>query len=409
MSPFTITIDGHAVTVNPGQTVLAAARSIGMDIPTLCYLEKCGPLNSCLVCLVKINGKLVPSCGTVAQPGMAVESETSEVHEARRTALELLFSDHVGDCLSPCHRLCPLGLNIPVVLRQIQGGQLAEAALTVRGALPLAGVLGRLCHHPCEQGCRRGNWDDPAAIRDLERFVCDTERREGNTHLPARKPDTGKTVVIVGSGPTGLTAAYQLGRQGHSVTVVDRNARPGGSLRTVPEDSLPAAVLEEETGLLVKMGVQFKLGVRLGEDVSLEGLSRGFDAILVATGEPAKGEAERIGVPSAGTAIKTDPNTCQTPVAKVFAAGAACKPLKQLVRAMAEGRAVAECIHRFLCGQPAEPAGEAVLQHHGPAQPGRVARLPGDRERGRQRQPLRPLRRLQPPRGRRRGFPLPAL
>ncbi len=65
------------------------------------------------MCLVKINGKLVPSCGTRAEPGMVVESETEEVHAARQTALELLFSDHVGDCLSPCHRLCPLGLNIP--------------------------------------------------------------------------------------------------------------------------------------------------------------------------------------------------------------------------------------------------------------------------------------------------------
>jgi ferredoxin len=156
MTPFTLTIDGHPVLVTPGQSVLEAARALGVEIPTLCYLERCGPLTSCLVCLVKINGKLVPSCGTLAQPGMAVESETEEVHEARRTALELLFSDHVGDCLSPCHRLCPLRMNIPVMIRQIMGGQLAEAIATVRQALALPAVLGRLCHHPCEQGCRRG-------------------------------------------------------------------------------------------------------------------------------------------------------------------------------------------------------------------------------------------------------------
>src|ERR1051326_2772860 len=173
MSAFNITIDGRTVEVSPGDSVLAAARKLGIDIPTLCYLEKCGPQNSCLVCLVKINGKLVPSCGTKATPGMSVESETAEVHEARRTALELLFSDHVGDCLSPCHRLCPLGMNIPLMLRQIEAGNLDEATRTVRDALPMPAVLGRLCHHPCEQGCRRGTWDDPAAIRDLERFVSD--------------------------------------------------------------------------------------------------------------------------------------------------------------------------------------------------------------------------------------------
>src|SRR6202051_2106345 len=127
MPSFNITIDGRAVEVSAGESVLAAARKLGINIPTLCYLEKCGPLNSCLVCLVKINGKLVPSCGTKVEPGMVIESETEEVHEARRTALELLFSDHVGDCLSPCHRLCPLGLNVPVMIRQIQAGQMDEA------------------------------------------------------------------------------------------------------------------------------------------------------------------------------------------------------------------------------------------------------------------------------------------
>jgi len=142
-SSFSLTIDGHQAQVAPGETVLHAARKLGIDIPTLCYLEKCGPLNSCLVCLVKINGKLVPSCGIAAQPGMVVESETTEVHEARRTALELLFSDHVGDCLSPCQRLCPLRMNIPVMIRQLQTQQLDDAVHTVRNSLPLPGVLGR--------------------------------------------------------------------------------------------------------------------------------------------------------------------------------------------------------------------------------------------------------------------------
>src|SRR5436305_11617392 len=87
---FDISIDSTMIAVQPGQTVLSAARALGIDIPTLCFLEKCGPLNSCLVCLVKINGKLVPSCGTKVTQGMVVESETEEVHLARRTALELL-------------------------------------------------------------------------------------------------------------------------------------------------------------------------------------------------------------------------------------------------------------------------------------------------------------------------------
>jgi len=352
----TLTIDGQPVTVEPGQSVLAAARKLGIDIPTLCYLEKCGPLNSCQVCLVKIKDRLVPSCGTMAQPGMTVESETEEVHLARRTALELLFSDHVGDCLSPCHRLCPLGMNIPLLLRQIEGGQMEQASATVRGALPLAGVLGRLCHHPCEQGCRRGNWDDPAAIQDLERFISNWEMENGwlqagSARLPPRRPPSGKSVAIIGAGPSGLAAAYSLTRQGHAVTLVDRQKRAGGSLLPVPANQLPPEVLEAEIALFGRLGVSFQLGVELGRDVTVEGLARGFDAILLTIGEISSAEAPQLGLIMAGAAIKADPNTCQTAHPHIFAAGAAVKPVKHLVRAMAEGRAGAECVHRFLVGQ----------------------------------------------------------
>ncbi|MEY4385972.1 MAG: hypothetical protein RLY20_1255 [Verrucomicrobiota bacterium] len=365
---FSITIDGRAVEVQPGESVLAASRKLGLDIPTLCYLEKCGPLNSCQVCLVKINGKLVPSCGTKAAAGMMVESETTEVHEARRTALELLFSDHVGDCLSPCQRLCPLMLNIPVMLRHIQAGRLPEASATIRQALPLAGVLGRLCHHPCEQGCRRGQWDDPAAIREMEKVITDWERSSG--YSPSgkaeggkRKAETGpsiltpaaeaKTVAIIGAGPTGLAAAYYLTREGHAVTVVDRRAHAGGSLRDVPSAQLPAEVLDAEIAVLGRMGVEFKLGAELGNPLTLDGLGRGFDAILLAVGELAKDEAAELALPMVGAALRTDPNTCQTPLEKVFAAGSCVRVQKQIIKAMAEGRAAAECVNRFLRGQAA--------------------------------------------------------
>jgi len=348
---FTITIDGRPVDVQPGESVLAAARKLAIDIPTLCYLEKCGPLNSCQVCLVKSNGRLVPSCGTKAAPGMVIESETEEVHEARRTALELLFSDHVGDCLSPCQRLCPLGLNIPVMLRHIEAGRLSDATGLVRNTLPLAGVLGRLCHHPCEQGCRRGNWDDPAAIRDMEKFVTDEDFKTPQLTLPSRKTASGKSVVIIGAGPTGLAAAYHLVREGHQVTVVDRNAQAGGSLRNLAVDQLPGDVLDVEIELLQRMGLEFKFGVALGNDLRLEGLARGFDAILIAVGELKGTEAAGWGLPLAGNSIKVDPNTCQTVSEKVFAAGSAVRPQKQLVKAMAEGRAAAECVRRFLSGQ----------------------------------------------------------
>ena len=364
-SSFSLTIDGHQVQVNPGETVLQAARKLGIDIPTLCYLEKCGPLNSCLVCLVKINGKLVPSCCIAAQPGMVVESETTEVHEARRTALELLFSDHVGDCLSPCQRLCPLRMNIPVMIRQLQTQQVDEAVKTVRDALPLPGVLGRLCHHPCEQGCRRGTADEAAGIREMERFVADYDlgmhRDQPSTatvnnagempkepYLPRCKKSTGKSVVIVGAGPAGLTAAYTLLRHGHACTIADRRTEAGGTLRDVNEQQLSREVLDAEIHQLRRLGAHFRLGATLGHDISLDGLLRGFDAVLVTVGELTKTDGEAWGVEMAPGGVKINPDTFQTNRASVFAAGRAVKPANQLVRAMTEGQWAAECIHLFL-------------------------------------------------------------
>lgn len=372
MNNFAITIDGRPVDVQPGESILVAARKLAIDIPTLCYLEKCGPLNSCQVCLVKSNGKLMPSCGTKVVPGMEIESETEEVHEARRTALELLFSDHVGDCLSPCHRLCPLMLNIPVMLRHIQAERLDEAAVVVRQTLPLAGVLGRLCHHPCEQGCRRGNWDDPAAIRDMERVVADYDVKSVEPYVPLRNPATGRSVVIIGAGPTGLAAAFYLSRNGHRVIVCDRAPEAGGTLREVAETTLPANVRAAEIATLTRMGIEFKFGVELGHHVTAEGLARGFDAILLTVGEITAADLPKLGVPLAGKVIQTDPNTCQTPLAKVFAAGSCVRAQKQLVKAMAEGRAAAECVHRFLSGKSARRPEKPFTSLMGRLDPGEL-------------------------------------
>jgi ferredoxin len=377
VNTFKITIDGKSVEVAPGRTVLEAARQIGLNIPTLCHLEKCGPLTSCQVCLVKVvasgQGRLVPSCATRAEPGMVIESETVEVHEARRTALELLFSDHVGDCLSPCHRLCPLQLNIPAMIRQIEAGRLDEATATVRQALPLAGVLGRLCHHPCEQGCRRGVFDEPAAIRDMERFLTGQESRQAGTRLSEHPRAGEKSVVIVGAGPVGLAAAHDLARRRHAVTVMDRHAKPGGSLRNAPESELPAAILDAEIALLAEMGIQFRMGVELGNHVTLDGLRRGFDAILLAVGDLAEGGAAQLGAPLASNALKTDPSTCRVSLPNVFAAGPCVKHVQHLVRAMAEGRAAAECVHRFLRGQaPRRPEKPFFFSVMGRLEPGEL-------------------------------------
>lgn len=351
----TLAIDGRPAAFEAGETILQVARRQGIEIPTLCHLEACSPSTSCLVCLVKVcvngTGKLVPSCATKAVEGMVVESETLEVREARRTALELLLSDHTGDCLSPCHRICPLQLNIPVMIRHIERQRLDQAVATVRDALPLPAVLGRLCHRPCENGCRRGNHDQPAAIRDLERYVADFDMARENRYLPSKRPATRKAVVIVGSGPVGLAAADTLVRLGHACTVIDRQPAPGGSLReSVKAGQLPQNVLDAEIRQLERLGVKFKLGVELGRVVTIEGLLRGFQAVLLATGETPKPELAGIGLAAPTGTPFADARTGLTNVPNVFAAGSVVKPVRQLVKAMSEGVAVARCLHQFLAG-----------------------------------------------------------
>ncbi|MBI2947969.1 MAG: (2Fe-2S)-binding protein, partial [Verrucomicrobia bacterium] len=232
--PITLTIDGREAEAAPGETILAVAQRLSLDIPTLCYLEKCGPMTSCLACVVKINGhngqsRVVPSCATKVQPGMIVESESAEVREMRRTALELLLGDHAGDCLSPCHRICPLHLNIPVMIRQIESGQLREAIATIKDALAMPAVLGRLCHHPCENGCRRGTWDSPAAIRDLERFAADADLQSARIPSPLRERDRVRVKALDNSDASELDSGSPSPKTGdgneatpHPAPLLDR-------------------------------------------------------------------------------------------------------------------------------------------------------------------------------------------
>ncbi|HCF94359.1 MAG TPA: glutamate synthase, partial [Verrucomicrobia bacterium] len=143
-----ITIDHQELEVAPGTTVLQAARRLGIEIPALCHRDECSANTSCMCCVVKVAGakSLLPSCATVVTDGMVVESETEEVYEARRTALELLLSDHVGDCIAPCMMYCPPNMDISQMLRHIARGEFDRALAVVKEDIALPAVLGRVCN-----------------------------------------------------------------------------------------------------------------------------------------------------------------------------------------------------------------------------------------------------------------------
>ncbi|MHC4890884.1 MAG: FAD-dependent oxidoreductase, partial [Planctomycetota bacterium] len=228
-----LTIDNRQVEVDNGVTILDAAGKLRIEIPTMCFLKGHKASTSCMVCLVKVEGlgKLVPSCGTIAQDGMRVESDSEEVRQARRAALELLLSDHLGDCIGPCQITCPARMNIPLMIRQIAGGSLRDAIATVKKDIALPAVLGRICPKPCERVCRRAAFDEAVSICLLKRCVADIDLQSPNLYLPPCKTTQDKRVAIVGAGPAGLAAAYYLTQDGLSCTLFDEHEQPGGTLR----------------------------------------------------------------------------------------------------------------------------------------------------------------------------------
>ncbi|MBN2375527.1 MAG: (2Fe-2S)-binding protein [Sedimentisphaerales bacterium] len=360
-----VTIDNQQIEVPQGATILEAARKIGIDIPTLCYLPGLPANTSCMVCVVKVNGRerLLPACATLATDGMVVESETEEIHQARRTALELLLSDHVGDCAGPCQSLCPAGMNIPLMIRQIATGMFTEAIKTVKADIAMPAVLGRICPAPCEKGCRRSQQDDAVAICLLKRYVADVDLARTESYLPVQAADTDKRVAIVGAGPAGLAGAWHLLQNGIRCTIFDEHDKPGGALRSaIPVEQLPHEVLDAEIDLIRKLKADFQLNTRIGADISLDDLRKNYQAVLIATGSMKKEDVERLGLTWASKGIAAAKKTYQTSLTDVFAAGGVIAPSKMAVRSLAQAKAAAAAICQFLTGGKivGEPAAFSV-------------------------------------------------
>jgi len=379
-------IDNRNVEVPEGGTVLDGARKLGIFIPTLCFLEGRAALTSCMVCLVRVKGeeRMVPACGTVAEEGMQVESEIPAVHAARRTALELLLSEHGGDCLGPCHTLCPAWMDIPRMILQVVAGSLDEAIQTVKADMALPAVVERICPAPCEIGCRRAVHDAAVSIRNLVKHVADADLASEVPFRPERKPDRKERVAIVGAGPAGLSAAYYLRLAGFGCTIFDDHELPGGMLRYgVPEDALPRDVLDKEISLIAEMSVEFRLGSRIGKDLSLAELRKDFDAVLLATGavipdqmkellSEFEAQETTLALKSTKDSVTANRWTFETCIPGIFAAGDVLKPGRLAARSMAQGKRAALSICRFLSGEKVEEIRRPFTTRLGKLKPGEM-------------------------------------
>ena len=287
MSEIKLIINGKECIGQKGQTILEVAEANGIFVPTLCHLASVKHYGACGVCVVeaKNSPKLMRSCSTMAADGMDIDTESKRVVQARKVALELLMSDHDGDCKGPCHLGCPARTDVQAYVKQIALGNDKEAVRIIKDKIPLPASVGRVCPHPCESDCRRQFVEQPLSIAYLKAFAADNDMKSAEPFKPELAPATGKKVAIVGGGPAGLTAAYQLAVKGHAVTVFDMMPEMGGMLRYgIPEYRLPKAVLAAEVKQIADLGVELKNNVKVGTDVTLEGLRAEYDAVLVAVG-----------------------------------------------------------------------------------------------------------------------------
>ena len=287
MSEIKLIINGKECVGQKGQTILEIAEANGIFIPTLCHLAKAKHYGACGVCVVEGEKlpKLMRACSTVAADGWVINTESARVVQARKIALELLMSDHDGDCKGPCGLNCPAHTDVQGYVKQIALGNDTEAVKIIKEKIPLPASIGRVCPHPCEDHCRRKLVEQPLSIAYLKAFAADNDLKSEAPFKPEIAAATGKKVAIIGGGPAGLSAAYQLAVKGHAVTIMDMMPEMGGMLRYgIPEYRLPKAVLAQEVAAIAAMGVEMKNNVKVGQDVTLEALRAEYDAVLVAVG-----------------------------------------------------------------------------------------------------------------------------
>ncbi|MBN2440605.1 MAG: FAD-dependent oxidoreductase [Spirochaetales bacterium] len=183
---------------------------------------------------------------------------------------------------APCSSGCPIDHSIQAYVTLIAKAKFKEAAAIIRRENPLAEVCGRVCFHPCESNCNRGEIDEPISICRLKRFVLE---KYPETEPPAVMPSTGKKVAIIGSGPAGLSAAHSLVQYGHEVVIHEALPLPGGMLAVgIPDYRLPPEILKQNIESITSLGVKIKTNTRVGTDITMEQLQTGFDAVYCAVG-----------------------------------------------------------------------------------------------------------------------------
>ncbi|MDI9371197.1 MAG: FAD-dependent oxidoreductase, partial [Synergistota bacterium] len=283
-----VTLNGKTVYGYKGQRILDLCAECGIEVPTLCYDPHLSLHGGCSVCLVEVEGArtLLRACANTITPGMVIKTDTQRAISARRTALELLLSDHVGDCRPPCTLACPGQGNVQGYVNLAAQGKYGESLDALHHHVTLPSCIGRVCPAPCEEVCRRRFVDDaPVSIREIKRFVGDWGIDNGRMGFVPEIKENGKRVAIVGGGPAGVSAAYYLRLKGYRPVIFEKEKLLGGMMRYgIPDYRLPQKILQTEIDWLLSHGIEVRAGTALGRDVTLDELRRDFDGVILAMG-----------------------------------------------------------------------------------------------------------------------------
>jgi len=239
----------------------------------------------CNVCLARFNRGLAIRCAV--NPNIGREKYDPKYSS---TETSLTLRPLPEPFMPPCQDTCPAGIDVNAYVLMASRGQMDEAYRRLKQQLPFPGVIGRVCPHPCEDECNRGELDDPIGINNIKRYIADTAMKDGlhdyikKQALPEKLPVTKKEkVAVIGSGPAGLTAAYFLAKKGYAVTVFEAASVAGGMMTLgVPEHRLPKKVVEWEINAIKKMGVEIKTNKAVKNPEDLK--KQGYSAVFIAAG-----------------------------------------------------------------------------------------------------------------------------
>ena len=294
-----------------------------LSFVTMCHTQSCGKCVPCRIGLGQLknllndilDGRATPdTIDLIRETAHAIlESADCAIgFDPARVVLANLenyrdeFVEHIDKhrCLGsfeapvPCVSLCPASVDIPGYIALIRKGRYADAVKLIRKDNPMPVTCGYICEHPCETHCRRNMIDDAVNIRGLKRYAVD---KAGDVAVPKCAESTGKKVAVIGGGPCGLTAAYYLQLMGHQVTIFERHPKLGGMLRYgIPAYRFPRDLLNKDIEAMLSTGIEVKLGVDIGKDISFDEIRDSHDAVYVSIGAQTHASARLPGEDAAG-------------------------------------------------------------------------------------------------------------